>query len=135
MAVSGGTALRLLPLDAGNYQSHPLHATERTGTGGTAVGGDRSGTTTSPLSGVVWFPDGLLRPVEAELGLTAVALPAPEGSWELEVATRRCAQSVTIDAPGWRPTDSWFHLEPGGSRVIRLIPESTGSGFWHRASR
>jgi beta-mannosidase len=77
-------------------------------------------------SEVVWLPGGCGRPREADLGLTATVQPGPEGTWDLHLATRRFAQSVAIDAPGWRPQDSWFHLVPGGRRIVRLHPENSG---------
>ena len=30
------------------------------------------------------------------------------------------AQWVAVDAPGYTPSDSWFHLAPGATRTIRL---------------
>jgi beta-mannosidase len=75
------------------------------------------------VSETVWLPGGCNRPIEVEIGLTASARRGTGGTWDLEVATRRFAQSVVIDVPGWRPLDSWFHLVPGGTRSVRLFPE------------
>jgi len=88
---------------------------------------ERSAVDPTVVSQVHWLPGGPCRQVEGHLGLTAHAHPAAAGSWDLHVATRRFAQSVAIDAPGWRPSDSWFHLEPGGTRVVRLHPERSAS--------
>ena len=72
------------------------------------------------LDQVVHLPLGQGRPLEADVGLTAVARPAGEGCWALEVRTVRLAQWVTIRASGFGADDSWFHLPPGGSRTVGL---------------
>lgn len=79
------------------------------------------------LSQVVHLPLGQARPLEADLGLTAVARPAGSGCWDLEVVTARLAQWVTIRAPGWEASDSWFHLPPGGSRSVTLRGEASSA--------
>jgi beta-mannosidase len=45
-----------------------------------------------------------------------------DGHWVLQLATDRLAQSVGIDAEGFRAEDNGFHLAPGEPRQIRLIP-------------
>ena len=40
----------------------------------------------------------------------------------LHVTTDRFAQSVHIEADGFRPSDDWFHLSPGHGRHIELVP-------------
>ncbi len=72
------------------------------------------------LSQVVYFPLGQARPLEPDLGLTAVAQATAGGSWRLEVSTVRLAQWVTVRAPGFIADDSWFHLPPGATRSITL---------------
>ena len=62
---------------------------------------------------------GQARPLLADIGLDATA-QAREGGHELVIATRDLAQWVSIDCPGYRPADSWFHLVPGASRTIAL---------------
>jgi beta-mannosidase len=90
--------------------------------GGGAVGG-------GPLAEAFYFPLGLPRQLEADVGLSAtLQLPAaaagqaqPLCECVLKIATRRFAQSVHIDAPaGCRLDDQYFHLAPGGSRALRL---------------
>ncbi|WP_416407655.1 glycoside hydrolase family 2 protein [Agrobacterium rosae] len=44
------------------------------------------------------------------------------GRWILHVTTDRFAQSVHIDADGFRSADDGFHLSPGAGRHIELIP-------------
>ena len=73
-----------------------------------------------------FLPDGPRRPLRGELGLQALLQPVDEQSWSLSVATRRFAEFVSVDVPGFRPDDSWFHLEPGGSVTIGLHPDGTG---------
>ncbi len=65
-----------------------------------------------------FLPTGHRRPVEADLGLEASASDA--GGWHVTVRTRRFAQWVALDVPGYRPEDSWFHLAPGAERTIGL---------------
>ena len=67
------------------------------------------------------LPGGIRRPVEADLGLEAGAVRR-DGTWEVTVATRRFAQWVAIDLPGFVPSDSWFHLAPGAERTVTLQP-------------
>jgi beta-mannosidase len=74
------------------------------------------------VSDVVHLPAGLDRPVEPEIGLAATARPEVDGGWELSVTTRRLAQWVVVEIPGFRPSDSWFHLAPGASRTVSLTP-------------
>ena len=38
------------------------------------------------------------------------------------MTTRRFAQSVALDVAGFVPTDSWFHLAPGATRSLTLVP-------------
>jgi beta-mannosidase len=80
-------------------------------------------------SEAIHLPLGLSRPLEAEIGLSATAAPSnrPEtgtatGAWTVSVTTRRFAQSVALDVAGFVPTDSWFHLAPGATRSLTLVP-------------
>jgi beta-mannosidase len=78
------------------------------------------------LSQAVHLFGGQGRPRESDIGLEAslVAGPADRG-WTVEVSTRRLAQWVSIEVPGYLPGDSWFHLPPGSTRVVPL--RSTGT--------
>jgi beta-mannosidase len=80
------------------------------------------------LAGATFLPDGPGRPVQSEVGLQAALQAVDEQTWSLSVSTRRFAQFVSVDIPGYRPDDSWFHLEPGGSTVIGLHPLRSGGG-------
>lgn len=74
------------------------------------------------LSQAVFLPGQPVRPVEPDLGLTARACHTPELGWHVTVSARRFAQWLTVDVPGWRPHESWVHVLPGSSRVLRLVP-------------
>ncbi len=51
-----------------------------------------------------------------------VSLRREEAGWSLDLSADRFAQSVHIDAAGYRPEDDGFHLAPANRRVIRLHP-------------
>ncbi|HUI04501.1 MAG TPA: hypothetical protein VLZ77_13240, partial [Acidimicrobiales bacterium] len=70
----------------------------------------------------VYLPLGQARPVEADLGLRAEAVGGPEDGWSLRISTRRFAQWVVVEVPGYRAEDSWFHLPPQASRLVALEP-------------
>ncbi len=74
----------------------------------------------SCLSQAVELPLGMRRELEREVGLVAVARPTDDGKWQLEVSTRRFAQFVSVDVPGYLASDSWFHLPPGSHRSLAL---------------
>lgn len=59
---------------------------------------------------------------QVHTALAAVAAPGPEGAWELEVSAQVALRYVWIDAPGWQPCDNGFHLLPGHSYTVRLVP-------------
>ncbi len=83
------------------------------------------GTDGAVISENVHLPHGQAR-AEADAGLAAEARPIGDGSWSLTITTRCFAQWVSIDVGGYRASDSWFHLVPGGVRTIAL--RSTGDG-------
>jgi len=62
------------------------------------------------------------RALENDLGLQASARPVADagGDVVLTVTTRRFAQAVAIEAPGFVADDNYFHVAPGGQREIRL---------------
>ncbi|MDQ1723146.1 MAG: beta-mannosidase [Frankiaceae bacterium] len=67
---------------------------------------------------VAHFVLGPTRPV-TDIGLSAT-LERAGAAWDLVVTTELAAQYVSIDAPGFALSDSWFHLVPGGSHRVRL---------------
>jgi beta-mannosidase len=76
------------------------------------------------------FPLG--RPVERfpDLGLEASAEPRGPGEWHVTVRSRRFAQNVAFDAPGFVAEDDYFHVEPGMAKtvVVRGDPSARFSG-------
>jgi beta-mannosidase len=42
--------------------------------------------------------------------------------WYVTLESARTARWVALDIAGWVPLESWFHLAPGRSRVVRLNP-------------
>ena len=56
-----------------------------------------------------------------DLGLSAVLSRDGDG-WALDVAATRFAQAVQVSSDGYRPSDDWFHLAPGRTRRLRLLP-------------
>jgi len=72
------------------------------------------------VSEVVHLPSGLDRPFESDVGLGATARLRADGTWSLSVTTRRLAQWVVVEVPGFTPSDSWFHLAPGATRTLGL---------------
>ena len=75
------------------------------------------------VPGAFYFPTGLAFPKSADLGLRVEAVRQGEDRAALTVTAERFAQSVHIDASGWRADDNYFHLEPGGTRTVCLSPE------------
>lgn len=69
-----------------------------------------------------------VQPRVPDVGLAAQAHHRA-GEWLLDVSTQELAQWVAIDVPRFRPTEAWFHLAPGTSRQIRLIPEGDPTGI------
>lgn len=85
----------------------------------TGPGGDDLG---AAPAAAVHLTGPVLRPVEADLGLTARVSDdrSAGGPVTLTVATDRLAQWVSIDIDGWTPADSWFHLVPGAPVRVPL---------------
>ncbi len=74
------------------------------------------------LGQTFYFPLGPAFVPEHDLGLHAMARASSDGTRWLTVKTRRFAQAVAVDAPGYLPDDNYFHLEPGAERDILLRP-------------
>ncbi|PWE55689.1 beta-mannosidase [Metarhizobium album] len=51
-----------------------------------------------------------------------VSLVKSDRGWCLDLETKRFAQSLHIEAEGYRAEEDWFHLPPGGRKRIRLLP-------------
>jgi hypothetical protein len=82
----------------------------------------------SILSQAMRFPAG--RPLEREsperLGLAARAQALPDGSMRLTLSSRRLVYGVEIHVPGFAASDDGFSIEPGGERVVTLLPSGNG---------
>jgi beta-mannosidase len=65
------------------------------------------------------------RAVASDVGLSAVLTDGADGP-RLIISTRDLAQWVSIECGGFVPSDSWFHIAPGGSRTVALRPASGG---------
>ncbi|KKI35670.1 beta-mannosidase [Burkholderia vietnamiensis] len=48
-------------------------------------------------------------------------------AWHVDIDTRHVARHVQIDAPGFMPLDDWFHLAPGATARVALIPQPIGT--------
>jgi beta-mannosidase len=70
------------------------------------------------------FPAGrdTQRPPISELGIAAVAQPLGDGTVAILVRSKRFAWGVHVSAPGFRPDDAYFGMEPGGERHVLLTP-------------
>jgi beta-mannosidase len=81
------------------------------------------------LAEAFYFPHGLPATREADIGLRAQATLCPDGTYALHVRTEKFAQSVTIRADHLLPDDNYFHLQPGGERIIVLYPREKAEAF------
>jgi beta-mannosidase len=81
------------------------------------------------------FPAGrpLVEATEGHLGLEAAVDADPDaagdGALRLSVRSRRLAYGVRIHVDGFAPSDDAFSVEPGGTRLIRLVPRDAGARF------
>ena len=73
------------------------------------------------------FAEGLPAEPEQDVGLSAHAEPLGDGCIALVIESRRFAQSIDLDLPGFEPDDAYFHLAPGGRRSVRLTPRSVAA--------
>jgi beta-mannosidase len=72
------------------------------------------------------LPGGLNLPLERDLGLSAQAVQAQDGSVTVRLVTRRFTQSLHWDVPGWVASDAYFHLAPGQTADVRFRPHGQG---------
>ncbi|MET0748192.1 MAG: glycoside hydrolase family 2 protein [Rhizobium sp.] len=57
----------------------------------------------------------------------SAAVSQEDGAWFVDLSSDRLAQSIHVDVDGYRGEDDWFHLAPGVTRRIKLIPTASGS--------
>ena len=60
------------------------------------------------------------RPGQANSGIRALAYPSDETDWTLEISSDVALRYVAIDAPGWIPSDNFFHLLAATPYSVRL---------------
>jgi beta-mannosidase len=69
-----------------------------------------------------YLPGGHRRPVVDDLGLRATGRAVGD-QVEVHVQSDRFAHFVSLDVPGYVPDTSWFHVAPGDTRTVTLLPE------------
>ncbi|MBV9836659.1 MAG: hypothetical protein JO156_00970 [Solirubrobacterales bacterium] len=83
------------------------------------------------LSQAIRFPAGF--PITPEpssrLGISSSVRTAQDGSLALTVGSRRLAYAVRVHCAGFLPNDDAFSIEPGGERVLRLLPSRPEAQF------
>jgi beta-mannosidase len=91
---------------------------------------DRQG---GQLAQAFHFPGGLAIGARTDIGLRASIISGSDGTAELAIVTRRLAQWVHIEVPGFQPDDDYFHLLPDTEvRVaLRGAPGSMPRGAVH----
>jgi beta-mannosidase len=60
------------------------------------------------------------RPGQVRSGLTAIASRRSEQTWDLRIQSDVALRYVCIDAPGWTPSDDYFHLAAGCPHSVEL---------------
>tara|TARA_R110002072_G_scaffold1983_1_gene16199 strand:+ start:37838 stop:40354 length:2517 start_codon:yes stop_codon:yes gene_type:complete len=55
-----------------------------------------------------------------EAMITPTEAPAGESRFDLTFRSERFCQAVAVDAPGFEPSDNYFHLLPGTEKTIQL---------------
>jgi beta-mannosidase len=73
----------------------------------------------------IHLPLGLTSGRREDVGLTAEAERRPDGSVVLVVRSEKLAQFVAVDASDAVPDDNYFHVTPGGARVVSLSAASS----------
>jgi beta-mannosidase len=74
-----------------------------------------------------FFPEGLPNARQRDVGLKLDSLGEhPRGGISVSVSARTFAQSVHFESHGYVADDEFFHLAPGESRAVRLVPATGG---------
>lgn len=81
------------------------------------------------LSTGTFLPMGLKHDVRDDVGLHAVAKSRGDGTYDLCVGARELAMFARILADGFLPSDNYFHVPPGGSRMLILRPLRAGQAL------
>ncbi len=81
----------------------------------------------SPLDRAFFFPEGLCATRQRDIGLQLLSVEAhPDEGVVASISTRTCAQSVYFDVDGYVAQDEYFHMTPGETRAVRLVPLGEG---------
>jgi beta-mannosidase len=75
-----------------------------------------------------YFPVGHHVHADSELLLEA-RVSAEENAYSLCIRSDRFAQAVAIHAPGFLPSDNYFHLAPSSERWLTLRPLKSGKAL------
>jgi beta-mannosidase len=83
------------------------------------------------ISQAMRFPAGRPREMETStrMGLRADVCEQADGALRLRVKTGRLAYGVGVHVPGFHPTDDAFSVEPGGERIVLLLPRTADATF------
>ncbi len=82
---------------------------------------------TAPAT-VIYRPNGLPAGRLADLSFDVTAT-ATSGGYSLAIRATGVAHGVRIEAPGFRPDDNYFDLEPGTTRTVLLTGSGALAGF------
>ncbi len=89
---------------------------------------DTSGGT---LRQAFYFTRGMPNAFEADIGLSARACMREDGGGDLVIRTRKFAQSISIEAPGFVSDDNYFHMAPGQELRVGLQRTDRGNRSPH----
>ena len=107
-----------------------IEAGGETKAGGETEAGGGSESRVELLSQAAHFPTGrpLKRETPERLGLALREVTVnSDGAIELQLSSRRLTYGVSIDAPGYLPSDGGFFIEPGCTRSVTLRPNGTNA--------
>jgi len=74
------------------------------------------------------FPLGTPQGIEGEVGLSAMARRVGDGTFELQIQTKKFAQAVHTEVPGFVADDQYFHMTPNSMRRMHLKPRASRDG-------
>lgn len=67
------------------------------------------------------------RPGQANPGIRAAAAEVDDDNWSLEVSADVALRYVSVEVPGWVPSDNYFHLLAAKPYLVRLRRDSSGT--------
>lgn len=73
------------------------------------------------------FPLGRAFPVRGTLDVDVQTTLSDDGTYAVRIQAQRFVQALSIEAPGFRVEDNYFHLGPGQSRSVTLKPITGGA--------